>query len=106
AVDGEGEFFLVPPSLHMEIYTNFFGGCNFYVGSASFNLGRLPGLWVVDASRPKIAQISLAGTSPTSASQVSYVVRPAEFVSSLDAADFSIVASGPTGTSLGAVTDL
>jgi len=109
-------------------YANFPGGLNFvptalaYMdgnGSDPIHLNRQGFVWIVDnciyqyyaawlldTTNPVVTSITLLDPTPTVSATVSFQVVFSEAVqgTSLDAADFAIDASGPSGTSIASVT--
>lgn len=60
--------------------------------------------FTVDATPPSILSINRASATPTNAATVSWTVTFSEVVTGVDATDFSLSASGPTGAAISSIT--
>src|SRR5262249_57769823 len=60
--------------------------------------------YIIDKTAPGVQSIALGGGSPTNAASVQYTVTFSESVTNVDAADFSLTATGVSGASLTQVT--
>jgi len=76
--------------------------------TAGNNLTGLPytsgQVYTIDKTPPSVSSITRLGTSPTNASSVQYQVTFSENVTGVSSADFSLTASGLSGTSITSVT--
>ncbi|MEA2236859.1 MAG: hypothetical protein QOC81_1583 [Thermoanaerobaculia bacterium] len=61
-------------------------------------------LFTIDKTAPTVVSINRADANPTAAASVNFTVIFSEPVTGVDSGDFSIAATGPTGTSITGVT--
>jgi hypothetical protein len=75
------------------------------LGGAGTGNGNLTGqTYTIDKTAPTVASINRAGASPTNTTSVSWTVIFSETVTGVGSDDFTLAATGPTGTSISTVT--
>jgi beta-lactamase superfamily II metal-dependent hydrolase len=77
---------------------------NLLGGSGAGNGNFTGAAYTIDRTGPGVLSINRANATPTSAAAVDYTVTFNEPVTGVDSGDFSLVASGPAGTSISGVT--